>query len=82
LRILSGKRLPSQVADNCDNLRMADEAPHERRPRTPLPRGDDNQPKSFWRTVGGRFWVLVLVLLATAVLVTVAMFETLYYVMG
>jgi membrane glycosyltransferase len=29
-----------------------------------------------------RFWVLVLVLLATAVLVTVAMFETLYYVMG
>jgi cell division protease FtsH len=43
---------------------MADEAPHERRPRTPLPRGDDNQPKSFWRTVGGRFWVLVLLLLA------------------
>src|ERR671923_2282836 len=43
---------------------MADEAPHERRPRTPLPRGDDNKPKSFWRTVGGRFWVLVLVLLA------------------
>jgi cell division protease FtsH len=39
------------------------EAPHERRPRTPLPR-DDNKPKSFWQTVGGRFWVLVLVLLA------------------
>jgi membrane glycosyltransferase len=29
-----------------------------------------------------RFWVLVLVLVATAVGVTVAMFETLYYVMG
>ena len=29
-----------------------------------------------------RFWVLVLVLLVTAALVTVAMFETLYYVMG
>ncbi len=29
-----------------------------------------------------RFFVLVGVLLATAVLVTVAMFETLYYVMG
>jgi hypothetical protein len=29
-----------------------------------------------------RFGVLVLVLVATAVLVTVAMFETLYYVMG
>jgi cell division protease FtsH len=44
---------------------MADEAPHERRPRTPLPRGDDQgKPKSFWRSVGGRFWVLVLVLLA------------------
>ena len=43
---------------------MADEAPHERRPRTPLPRGDDqNKPKSFWRTVGSRFWILVIVLL-------------------
>jgi cell division protease FtsH len=42
---------------------MADEAPHERRPRTPLPRGDDNKPKGFWRNVGGRFWVLVVVLL-------------------
>ena len=29
-----------------------------------------------------RFVVLVLMLLATAILVTVAMFETLYYVMG
>ena len=29
-----------------------------------------------------RFWVLALTLVATAVLVTVAMFETLYYVMG
>jgi len=29
-----------------------------------------------------RFVVLVLVLLATAIVVTVAMFETLYYVMG
>jgi Flp pilus assembly protein TadB len=29
-----------------------------------------------------RFWVLVLVLLATAVLVTVAMFRALYIVMG
>jgi cell division protease FtsH len=43
---------------------MADDAPHERRPRTPLPRnGDGNKPKSFWRTVGGRFWALVLLLL-------------------
>ena len=29
-----------------------------------------------------RFWLLVLVLLATAVLVTVAMFQTPYLVMG
>jgi ferric-dicitrate binding protein FerR (iron transport regulator) len=29
-----------------------------------------------------RFWLLVLVLLGTAVLVTVAMFQTLYLVMG
>jgi len=43
---------------------MADQAPHERMPRTPLPRDDDkNKPKSFWRSVGGRFWALVLILL-------------------
>ena len=29
-----------------------------------------------------RFWLLVFVLLATAVVVTIAMFQTLYYVMG
>jgi len=29
-----------------------------------------------------RFWLLVLTLLATAIVVTIAMFETLYYVMG
>jgi cell division protease FtsH len=41
------------------------EAPHERRPRTPLPReGKPDGPRSFWRTIGGRFWVLVLTLLA------------------
>jgi cell division protease FtsH len=38
------------------------EAPHERRPR--MPRGEDpEKPKGFWRTVGMRFWVLVVVLL-------------------
>jgi cell division protease FtsH len=43
---------------------MADEAPHERRPRTPLPRdSDQNKPKGFWRSIGGRFWALVIVLL-------------------
>jgi cell division protease FtsH len=41
------------------------EAPHERRPRTPLPRRDEPpERKSFWRTLGGRFWVMVLILLA------------------
>jgi cell division protease FtsH len=40
---------------------MAD-APHERRARTPLPRDDRKRPS--WRSVGMRFWVLVLVLLA------------------
>jgi anti-sigma-K factor RskA len=29
-----------------------------------------------------RFWLLVLTLLGTAVVVTIAMFQTLYYVMG
>jgi cell division protease FtsH len=43
---------------------MPDEAPHERRPRTPLPRNDDNEkPKGFMRSVGGRFWALVVLLL-------------------
>src|SRR5918999_6000505 len=40
------------------------EAPHERRSRMPPSRGDDpEKPRSFWRTVGMRFWVLVVVLL-------------------
>ena len=34
------------------------------------------------RAGSARFWALILVLVATAVLVTVAMFETLYLVMG
>ena len=29
-----------------------------------------------------RFWLVLLTLVATAVIVTIAMFETLYYVMG
>jgi predicted nucleic acid-binding Zn ribbon protein len=29
-----------------------------------------------------RFWLLVLSLIATAVIVTIAMFETLYYLLG
>ena len=29
-----------------------------------------------------RFWILVIALIATAVVVTIAMFQTLYYVMG
>ncbi len=29
-----------------------------------------------------RFWAVLLVLISTAVIVTIAMFETLYYVMG
>ena len=29
-----------------------------------------------------RFWMLVLSLIATAVIVTIAMFETLYYLLG
>ena len=29
-----------------------------------------------------RFWLVLFILIATAVIVTIAMFETLYYVMG
>jgi cell division protease FtsH len=40
------------------------EAPHERRPRMPTQSGGgDDKPKGFWRTIGMRFWVLVVVLL-------------------
>jgi cell division protease FtsH len=54
---------------------MADEAPHERRPRTPLPRNEDGGGGR-WRSlrgIGGRFWVMVLVLLALNYLI-VALF--------
>jgi cell division protease FtsH len=74
-RILVGKRLPGQPPGAIVGVRpvrrsgvrhnhqMA-EAPHERRPRTPLPRDDDrDKPKGFWRTFGGRFWVIIAVLL-------------------
>jgi cell division protease FtsH len=52
---------------------MADDS-HERRARTPLPR-DDKPPerRGFWRSIGGRFWILVLVLLAINYM-TVALF--------
>src|ERR687891_535997 len=51
------------------------EAPHERRPRTPLPRDDDKpgRARGMLRGVGGRFWMLVLALLAINYL-TVALF--------
>jgi cell division protease FtsH len=51
------------------------EAPHERRARTPLPRDDDKpgRPRGFLRALGGRFWMLVVVLLAVNYL-TVALF--------
>jgi cell division protease FtsH len=39
------------------------EAPHERRPRMPPADGESDKPKGFWRNIGMRFWVLVVVLL-------------------
>ncbi|MGH2945747.1 MAG: ATP-dependent zinc metalloprotease FtsH [Solirubrobacteraceae bacterium] len=52
---------------------MADN-PNERRARTPLPREEKpGRPAGSWRSVGGRFWVLVLTLLALNYL-TVAIF--------
>ena len=50
------------------------EAPHERRPRTPLPR--DEEQGGRWRPlrgIGGRFWMLLVVLLVLNY-VTVALF--------
>ncbi len=45
-------------------------------------RADQRRRKKVHRRGRVRFVMLVLVLIATAALVTVAMFETLYYVMG
>jgi cell division protease FtsH len=41
------------------------EAEHERRPRTPMPREGERPQRQggFWRSTGGRFWMLLLVLL-------------------
>jgi membrane glycosyltransferase len=54
----------------------------ERTRRQAVQRSRQRQVERVHKHGKARFWVLVLVLLATAVLVTVAMFETLYYVMG
>ncbi|MBA2349251.1 MAG: hypothetical protein H0V81_13265 [Solirubrobacterales bacterium] len=45
-------------------------------------RADQRRRQKVHRHGRFRFFMLVLVLIATAALVTVAMFETLYYVMG
>ncbi len=45
-------------------------------------RADQRRRKKVHRRGRFRFLMLVLVLIGTAALVTVAMFETLYYVMG
>jgi hypothetical protein len=60
----------------------ADRARAERQRREAVERARQRQIERTHKRGSMRFAVLVLILIATAVLVTVAMFETLYYVMG
>jgi len=61
---------------------QADRIRREALRRQAVQRARQRQVERVHKHGQARFWVLVLVLLATAVLVTIAMFETLYYVMG
>ena len=60
----------------------ADRARAERLRRQAVERARQRQVERAHKRGSMRFAVLVLILVATAVLVTIAMFETLYYVMG
>jgi hypothetical protein len=59
-----------------------DRARRERLRRTAAQRSRSRRVQRRQQRSSFRFFLLVLSLIATAVLVTVAMFETLYYVMG
>jgi membrane glycosyltransferase len=61
---------------------QADAARRERLRRQAAVRSRDRQLERVHKRGTWRFFMLVLVLLATAVLVTVAMFQVLYIVMG
>jgi membrane glycosyltransferase len=60
----------------------ADRARRDALRRQAVQRARQRQVEKVHKHGKARFWVLLAMLLATAVLVTVAMFETLYYVMG
>jgi hypothetical protein len=60
----------------------ADRARADRLRRQALERARQRQIERTHKRGSMRFAMLVLILVATAVLVTIAMFETLYYVMG
>ena len=60
----------------------ADRARAERLRRQAAERSRQRQIERTHKRGSMRFAMLVLILVATAVLVTIAMFETLYYVMG
>ena len=60
----------------------ADRARAERLRRQAMERSRQRQIERTHKRGSMRFAMLVLILVATAVLVTIAMFETLYYVMG
>ena len=61
---------------------QADAARRERLRREAAVRGRARQLEKVHKRGTLRYWVLVLTLIATAVLVTVAMFQALYVVMG
>ena len=66
-------------------LRRGDHADRERRERIQaqaIRRSQVRHRERAKKHGSLRFWLVLLTLIATAVIVTIAMFETLYYVMG
>ena len=61
---------------------QADAARRERLRREAAVRSRDRQLEKVHKRGTLRYWVLVMTLIATAVLVTVAMFQAIYIVMG
>jgi anti-sigma-K factor RskA len=60
----------------------ADRERRERIQRQAIRRTKDRHRARAQKQGSLRFWLVLLTLIATAVIVTIAMFETLYYVMG
>ena len=86
VRFLSPMRMRQSIAEIEDAFFEEIEEDRERRERlrrrARAARSRERQAERTHRHGSMRFFLLVLVLIATAVVVTIAMFQTLYYVLG